>query len=190
MNKIIVIVTVLFFTTSSSMCGQDLPTWALRLGYSPGTEDNFGFGVAFRPTGSRWFHQAEAYLIQNRGSDATLDAKNFGGLIRSNYIINNPDRRLLFSVGPEVYAYQYTRRIVWSLDPDQIELDAVAQIMAQVGIDYRFGKRIHINLSLPVLGAELSSSSGSAGVSRNATPAILGFFGFFQPKLGIEVGVF
>jgi hypothetical protein len=112
-------------------------------------------------------------------------------LFQSNVILTKPERPFQYFVGGELYAYYYRRHIVGSADPNSRVQDQVAQIMLQTGINYRLGKRVHLNFSLPILGFEYAQSKGGeAGPSKNISPAFLGFMGFFQPRFGIEVGLF
>lgn len=174
-----------------SLRAQDLPQWTVRLGYSPLTEDKLGLGFSYRPENKRFVQQLEVYPLQNRRSSIVSSAFNLGALFQSQVILTDPERPFQYFVGGEVYAYYYRRHILGSADPSSRVRDQVAQVMLQTGINYRIGKRIHLNLSLPLLGFEYAQSKGGeAGDSSNWTPAFLGFMGFFQPRIGIEVGLF
>ncbi len=182
--RMCIVWAVLSMGNYQSIVAQDIPNWSARAGYSPFTEDKWGFGVSYRSPNKLWFHQLELYLLQNRKSSITHDTRNFGFLWRSNYIMNKPVSRFHWTVGGEVYAYRYTRYIGSKVHDD------VAQISGVTGIDVRIGHNIHLNAILPLLGGEMVRSKGITDNSFHFTPYIVGIYGFFQPKIGIEVGLF
>jgi hypothetical protein len=163
---------------------QKQPQWGLRLGLSS-TEDKIGFGASYYPAGSKWFHHAEVYPIQNRGSDITKDPKNFGFLLRTNYKINSAEKRFNLTTGAEGYYSRYERIIVGSPN-DEPDLSQVTQLMAIAGLNLRLGKRLNIDFSIPVIGVRLEDDDGD---SRTRVP-FLGFYGWFQPKGGIQISLF
>jgi len=179
----------MFLTISfvPSMVSQNAPSWGIRAGYSPFTEDNWGFGIAFRPDNSRWFHHLELYPIQNRASDIVTEAKNAGFLVRTNYLISKPERFFQLFTGAEVYGYQYSRKILGSID---LNTDQVVQVMGHVGANLRLGKRINLNIVLPLIGFEHVRSEDLLGVSNHTTPYFVGFYGTFLPKFGVDIGIF
>jgi hypothetical protein len=163
-------------------------SWHLRLGYSPFTEDKIGIGAAYYPNNSHWFHQLEIYPIQNRASSIVTNAQNFGFLLQTNYSLAQSKKNPVFFLGAQVYGYNYSRQLI-NL-PEQVETDAVAQLMLQAGIKFRINKRIQLGVSLPFMGTELVNSNGSAGTDFHATPLLLFVYGFVQPKLGIDIALF
>lgn len=165
-------------------------SWHLRLGYSPFTEDKIGFGAAYYPNNSHWFHQLEIYPIQNRASSIVTNAQNFGFLLQTNYSLAQSKKNLAFFLGAQLYGYNYSRQLINSSSPEQIETDAVAQLMLQAGIKFRINKRIQLGVSLPIMGTELVNSNGSAGRYFHTTPLLLFVYGFVQPKLGIDIALF
>lgn len=183
-RRICIVLAVLWMSNSPLIVAQDIANWGVRVGYSPFTEDKWGLGASYRSANKHWFHQLELYLLQNRKSSINHDARNLGFLWRSNYIINLPINRFHWTVGGEVYAYRYTRYIA------SLMRDDVAQISGVTGIDVRIGKNIHLNAVLPLLGGEMVRSKDSIGDSFHFMPYFVGFYGFFQPKIGIEVGLF
>ena len=182
--KLLIVFAVLAITSFS----QQSLKWAARAGFSPMTEDKLGFGIAYRPQSGRWMHELELYPLQNRGSDITLNARNFGGTITVNYFLKESDKRARLYTGAELYSYQYSREIVGNEGVK--ETDFVMQPTLHVGADIRIVKRLYFNARLPLLGFETVKSNGSAGPSNHTTPLILGFFGYFQPKLGLDVLLF
>jgi hypothetical protein len=163
---------------------QKQPAWGLRLGFSS-TEDRIGFGAAYYPAGSKWFHHAEVYPIQNRGSDITKDPENFGCLLRSNYKINSAEKRVNLTTGAEFYYSRYERIIVGTPN-DEPDLSQITQLMAIAGVNFRIGKRLNIDFSIPIVGVRLEDDNGD---SKTRTP-FLGFYGWFQPKGGIQFSLF
>jgi|GEM_PF-6614806 len=182
--------SLLFIIVLSSVFAfaQKKPVWHLRTSFSPATEDKFGFGVAFRQDSSRWFHQLELYPLQNRGSSITIDPINFGGLLRTGYIINDVNKKLNITAGAELYSYRYSRQILGNPGVDHI--DFVTQMMVFGGLEYQPLKRVNINFVLPIIGFEHVNSKNDVGNSSSFTPAFLGLFAFFQPKFGIDIGLF
>lgn len=182
------LVTLIIITVFSTSYAQHTMRWAARAGFSPMTEDKLGFGIAYRPETGRWMYELELYPLQNRGSDITLNARNFGGTISVNYFLKRPDKRARLYTGTELYSYKYSREILGNEGVK--ETDFVMQPTLHVGADIRIAKRLYFNARLPLLGFETVKSNGSAGPSNHTTPLILGFFGYFQPKLGLDVLLF
>lgn len=182
------LILLLIVTVFSTTYGQHTLRWAVRAGFSAITEDKLGFGVAYRPENGRWMHEFELYPLQNRGSDITLNARNFGGTFSVNYFMQKSDKRARLYTGAELYSYQYSREILGNAGVK--ETDFIMQPTLHLGADIRIAKRLYINARLPLLGMEIAKSNGSAGPSDHTTPLFLGFFGFFQPKLGLDVLLF
>lgn len=178
-----------FFTIglSNSIYSQHSPTWGLRIGYSHFTEDQLGFGLAYHPDSSKWFHHFELYPFQNRGSDIVRRAVNVGFLARTNYVLNKPTAMFQFFTGAEVYGYRYSRIILGTEDTN---IDNVAQLMGHVGGNVRLGERLNVNLVIPLIGFEYVNSKDSFGVSNNFTPLLIGFYGLFLPKIGVDISLF
>lgn len=185
--KKFILFTLILISFIPSILAQNRPSWGIRIGYSPRTEDQWGFGISYRPDNSRWFHQAEVYPIQNRASSIVTEPKNAGFLFRTNYSLNKPGRFLQFYTGGEIYGYQYSRKILGSVD---LNTDQVVQVMGIAGANLRLGKRINLNFALPLVGFEHVRSEGLLGVSNNTTPYFLGFYGSFFPKFGVDIGIF
>lgn len=158
--------------------------WGLRIGFST-AEDKIGFGASYYPAESKWFHHAEVYPIQNRGSDITLNPRNFGFLVRSNYKINRTERKLNYTAGAELY-YSWYKRIIAGTPNDVPTLSQGTHLMATAGLNYRIGKRINLDLTLPVAGVLSDQNDGDTHIS----PAFIGFYGFFLPKAGVQVSLF
>lgn len=182
-----VFLIVLVLSVSSAFSQNKLKC-AVHAGYSPVTEDRIGFGISYRPEEGRWLHALELYPLQNRGSDITIDPVNFGASYSVNYVFTNVVSRLRWMTGAEVYAYRYKREILGT--PGIAEKDFVMQPTLNMGLDLKISRRFYINARLPVIGLEYVNSNGSSGRSNHTTPLILGFFGFFQPKLGLDVMLF
>lgn len=186
MKKLLLLLVIL--TVFSTTYGQQAMRWAFRAGFSPMTEDKLGIGIAYRPENGRWMHELELYPLQNRGSDITLNARNFGGTCSINYFLKKAGKRARLYTGAELYSYKYSREIVGN--EGVRENDFVIQPTLHVGADIRIAKRLYFNARLPLLGMEIAKSKGSAGSSNHTTPLILGFFGYFQPKIGLDVLLF
>lgn len=179
---------IVFVLSVSSSFSQDRLKWAVHAGYSPVTEDKIGFGISYRPEEGRWLHTLELYPLQNRGSDITIDPVNFGASYSVNYVFTNVSSRLRWLAGAEVYTYQYKREILGT--PGVAEKDFVMQPTLNIGLDVKISRRLYINARLPILGFEYVNSNGSAGQNSNFTPVVIGLFGFFQPKFGLDVMLF
>ncbi len=184
LKKIILLSLLYYFGSAYILEPQKQPEWGLRIGFSS-TEDKLGFGIAYYPMESKWFHHAEVYPIQNRGSDITINPKNWGFLVRNNYKLNGNEKKINFTVGSEVYYSKYSRIIVGT--PNNVpDVSQSLHIMAITGLNVRLGKRVNADISLPIVGFIAENSNG---VSNNF-PAIVGLLGFFLPKAGIQVGIF
>jgi hypothetical protein len=173
-----------YFGCTYILVAQNQPEWGLRIGFSS-TEDKLGFGIAYYPMESKWLHHLEVYPIQNRGSEITIQPKNWGFLVRNNYKLNGDAHKINITVGSEVYYSKYSRIIVGT--PNNVpDVSQSLHLMAITGLNFRLGKRVNADISLPIVGF---ISENSNGVSNNF-PAIVGLLGFFLPKAGIQVGIF
>ena len=191
MLKQLGIALVLALGLQTFVQAQDMPAFSLRLGYSPLTQDQLGIGFGLRPGQGRFLHQFELYPLQNRRSSIVNKPFNLGFLWRSSVVLNKTESRFQALAGAEFYGYHYSREILGSTPPDARYQDWVGQFMLQLGCNYRIGQRVHLNLSLPILGFESGHfTDGDLGESSRFTPVFIGFMGFFQPKIGLEVGLF